>query len=132
MTCKTAIRAGYKPCACWVSAAAQAARQHTHSVAFTKGASSSYLIILVGQVGIDYELNNMFSPTIGKPGWKLIEGEAADQYQAWGFSRETGDIGYEYRPKVTLLIFELNGRLMWSEVTKRYTVGPPSCQTPQL
>ncbi|HIE1796032.1 TPA: hypothetical protein ACXJXD_000042 [Pseudomonas aeruginosa] len=132
MTCKTAIRAGYKPCACRVSAAALAARQHTNSVAFTKGASPSYLIIVAGRVGIDYELDNMFSSTIGTPDWKLIEGKAADQYQAWGFSRKTGDIGYKYRPKATLLIFGLNGRLMRSEVTKRYTAGPPSCQTPQL
>lgn len=95
MTCKAAIRAGYKPCACWVSAAALAARQHTHSVAFTKGDSPSYLIIMVGRVGIDYELNPMFSPTIGTPGWKLIEGEAADQYQAWGLSREADEIEYE-------------------------------------
>ncbi|VXC95114.1 conserved hypothetical protein [Pseudomonas sp. 8Z] len=95
MTCKAAIQAGFKPEACWTNVAMLAAKQPTHSVAFTKGASPSYLIVMVGRVGIDYELDPMFSPTIGTPGWKLIEGEAADQYQAWGLFREADDIEYE-------------------------------------
>ncbi|MDH0625926.1 hypothetical protein N5C38_25485 [Pseudomonas chengduensis] len=95
VTCKTAIRAGYRPAACWVSAAMLAAGKPTHSVAFTKGSSSSYLIVMVGWVGIDYELDVMFEPAIGTPGWKLIEGEAADQYQTWGLSREADDIEYK-------------------------------------
>jgi len=95
MTCKAAIQAGFKPEACWVSASMLVARQSTHSVAFTKGCSPSYLIVMVGRVGIDYELDPMFDPAIGAPGWKLIQGAAADEYQAWGLSREEDDIEYE-------------------------------------
>lgn len=36
MTCKAAIRAGYRPAACWVSAVMLAAGKPTHTVAFTK------------------------------------------------------------------------------------------------
>lgn len=95
MTCKAAIQAGFRPEACWTNVAMLTAMQPTHSVAFTKGASPSYLIVTVGRVGIDYELDPMFSQTIGRPGWKLIEGEAADQYQTWGLSREADDIEYK-------------------------------------
>lgn len=95
MTCKTAIRAGYRPVACWVSAAMLAAGKPTHSVAFTKGASPSYLIVMVGRVGIDYELDVIFDSANKTPGWKQIEGEAADQYHDWGTTYDVDNIEYE-------------------------------------
>ncbi|ALZ17118.1 hypothetical protein N0002_12910 [Pseudomonas aeruginosa] len=95
MTCKAAIRAGYRPAACWVSAVMLAAGKPTHTVAFTKGSSPSFLVVQVGGVGIDHELDVMFDPKNGDPGWKLIEGEAGDQYQAWAQNREPDGIEYE-------------------------------------
>ncbi|WP_265342058.1 hypothetical protein [Pseudomonas aeruginosa] len=37
----------------------------------------------------------MFDPKNGDPGWKLIEGEAGDQHQAWAQNREPDGIEYE-------------------------------------
>jgi len=94
MTCKAAIRAGYRPAACWVSAAMLAAGRPTHTVAFTKGSSPSFLIVMAGSVGIDYELDVMFDPETGAPGWRLIEGEAEDLYRSWAQTKEADDIDY--------------------------------------
>jgi len=71
-----------------------AAGRPTHTVAFTKGSSPSFLIVMAGSVGIDYELDVMFDPETGAPGWRLIEGEAEDLYRSWAQTKEADDIDY--------------------------------------
>lgn len=83
-TCAWAIRVGYQPFACWVSAAMISANLPTHVVLF-KAPASSYICVTVGGVSLaeDVDLDKIFDPADGRPGWKLIVGEAAELYQKW-------------------------------------------------
>ncbi len=82
-TCREAILAGYTPAACWVSAKMLAAGRPTHVLAFQSKGSQSYIMVIVGGVSISSELDVMYNPEDGKPGWRLIEGEALEVYQKW-------------------------------------------------
>lgn len=83
-TCAWAIREGYQPFACWASAAMIRANQPTHVVSF-KAPVSGYICVIVGGVSLmdDLDLDKMFDPADGRPGWKLIVGEALELYQQW-------------------------------------------------
>lgn len=82
-TCREAIQADYRPAACWVSAKMLAAGRPTHVMAFQHQGSSTYILVIVGGVSISSELDVMFNPADGKPGWRLIDGEALEIYQKW-------------------------------------------------
>ncbi|MDF5929548.1 hypothetical protein P4105_11995 [Pseudomonas aeruginosa] len=84
------------PARCVLGQRSNAGRRKTNSHGrLHQGILSLFLVVQVGGVGIDHELDVMFDPKNGDPGWKLIEGEAGDQYQAWAQNREPDGIEYE-------------------------------------
>lgn len=83
-TCKWAILSGFEPAACWVTTGMLAANAPTHTVAFHKGTSPLFLIVITGGVSIWGNLNGMYAPAEGvHAGWRIIEGEALTKYRNW-------------------------------------------------
>ncbi len=71
------------PVACWVSATMLAAKRPTHALLFPLPSGLGYVGLIVGGVSKLYEMDVMFDPAVGRPGWKLIQGDALDLYQNW-------------------------------------------------
>ena len=89
-TCREAILEGYIPAACWVSAAMLAAGRPTHVVAFQHKDSAAYITVIVGGVGITCELDVMYNPEDGKPGWRLIDEPGREAYVKWARQQSSG------------------------------------------
>jgi hypothetical protein len=71
------------PVACWVSSAMIATKRPTHALLFPLPSGLGYAGLVVGGVSRLYEMDIMFDPAIGIPGWRLIQGDAVDLYQSW-------------------------------------------------
>lgn len=81
-TCRWAIKAGYRPAACWLTREMLAAKRPTHCVALRDPADRGFYLVVVGGVSLSHALDaGLFEGAA--PGWKLIEGEALDLYRRW-------------------------------------------------
>ena len=82
-TAAWAINHWKMPVACWVSHAMLAAKRPTHALLFPLPSGLGYVGLVVGGVSKLYEMDVMFDPEVGRPGWRLITGDAVDLYQSW-------------------------------------------------
>ena len=82
-TAAWAINLFKMPVACWVSRAMLAAKRPTHALLFPLPSGLGYVGLVVGGVSKLYEMDVMFDPAVGRPGWRLITGDAVDIYQSW-------------------------------------------------
>ncbi len=77
------------PVACWVSHTMLAAKRPTHALLFPLPSGLGYVGLIVGGLSLLYEMDVMFDPAVGKPGWRLITGDAVDLYQSWAIEALT-------------------------------------------
>jgi hypothetical protein len=83
-TCKWAIRSGFEPAACWVSTGMLAAKKPTHTVAFQKGTSPLFMIVITGGVSIWGNLNVMYAPEEDvHAGWRTLSERDVIKYREW-------------------------------------------------
>lgn len=84
-TCRWAIKAGYRPAACWVTREMLAAKRPTHCVALRDSTDRGFYLVGVGGVSLSHALDgDLFEGAA--PGWRMIEGEALDLYRQWAIA----------------------------------------------
>ena len=54
----------------------------SHALLFPLPSGLGYVVLIVGGVSKIYELDVVYDPKIGRPGWKFIEGREVDAYMS--------------------------------------------------